>query len=108
MLIEPAVDEDLVVTARLRRINPKCWHAVEIVPRAHACAAALACKGRRFLSTEAPWLPLEDCDSAQCRCKYRHHEDRRADSRREDKKVVAPTVAQQPNRRSSRGRRATD
>jgi len=107
VLIEPDVDdEELVATAKLRRLNPNSWHAVEVVPRAHACAAALACKGKRFLSTEAPWLPLEDCDSAQCRCKYRHYADRRGDLRRQEAKAAA--AVEQANRRSSRGRRATD
>jgi hypothetical protein len=57
--------------------NP--WHAVSIVPRPQACAAAHAIAGKRFLSQESPpRVPLEGCTAATCACHYRHHSDRRA------------------------------
>jgi hypothetical protein len=84
------------------------WHAVTIAAPANACAAALACKGRRFLSSEAPKLPLSGCDGGQCTCKYRHFDDRRAEGRRQADKVAAPAARQQSNRRTTRGRRSSD
>ena len=34
-------------------------------------------EGRRFLSSAAPRLPLAECDSLECNCKFVHHKDRR-------------------------------
>jgi hypothetical protein len=72
-----------------------------------ACAAARACKDKRYLSTEAPRLPLAACDAASCKCKYRHFEDRRAGDRRADDPLpgAKPPAA---NRREKKGRRAED
>jgi len=56
--------------------------AVTIVPGPRACAAAKALAGQRFLSREAPALPLKDCGSAQCECHYVHYDDRRKGGRR--------------------------
>jgi hypothetical protein len=53
------------------------FHAVSIRYAADACNAAIAMEGRRFLSSAAPKLPLPDCDAAECKCRFRHHDDRR-------------------------------
>lgn len=53
------------------------WHAVSVEPGHHACHAAHAIEGIRFLATEAPKLPLAECDARQCTCRYRHFDDRR-------------------------------
>jgi len=58
------------------------YHAVSINHRKDACAAAIQLNGKRFLSREAPSLPLSGCHAAACRCKYDHHEDRREGDRR--------------------------
>jgi hypothetical protein len=59
------------------------WHAVTIVPGAAACDAAQELRGRRFLSSAAPRLPLAGCTNRdQCQCKYQHHADRRGNPRR--------------------------
>jgi hypothetical protein len=92
-----------------RRGSRQPWHAVVIAAPASACAAAQACKGKRYLSSEAPRLPLADCDVRRCQCKYRHHDDRRAGPRRQEEKASPPVTARENvNRRGSRGRRATD
>lgn len=83
------------------------WHAVGIVTRPSACAAAQSCKGKRFLSSRAPRLPLTGCDAAECGCKYRHYEDRRDGPRREHQ-TPAERLRHGSNRRTSGGRRATD
>lgn len=53
------------------------YHAVSVKPGAYACAAANKIAGQRFLATEAPSLPLPDCDAAECDCHFTHHHDRR-------------------------------
>jgi len=78
-----------------------------ITGTATACDAAQACKGKRFLSIDAPRLPLAGCDVRRCECKYRHYDDRRAGPRRQDEKSGAP-VPSKINRRARRGRRAVD
>ena len=88
------------------------WHAVSIVPT-KTCREALAVpKGKRFLSQEAPRLPLTGCSqSGQCACVYRHHDDRRAGPRRAVEKGWQPSGRQDPraaDQRQGRGRRATD
>ena len=60
--------------------NP--FHSVTIAVGPRACAAALALRDRRFLSREAPPLPLKACDCANCACRYEHHDDRRKSGRR--------------------------
>ena len=83
------------------------WHAVAIVGTADACAAAKACKDSRYLSAEAPRLPLAGCDAKCCDCRYAHFDDRRRAPRRaEDRGGVPKRVATE--QRVRRGRRATD
>lgn len=56
---------------------PNPYHAVSIRYRMNACEAAKQLTDRRFLSNEAPKLPLPGCTAASCHCGYEHHEDRR-------------------------------
>lgn len=59
------------------------WHAVSVKPAAGACPAALSGKNRRWLSREAPMLPLPGCTRPDtCQCTYQHHDDRRSGGRR--------------------------
>ncbi len=59
------------------------WHAVSVKPGPGACDAAAAGKTSRWLSREAPMLPLPGCTRPdRCSCTYRHHDDRRAGGRR--------------------------
>jgi hypothetical protein len=82
------------------------WHAVAIVASGSACAAARGCKGERYLSVDAPRLPLPGCDAAVCDCTYRHFADRRQEARRAD---GAPEDTQaNSERRRGRGRRTSD
>jgi hypothetical protein len=55
--------------------NP--WHAVAIQPGPKRCKSVEALAGNRYLSNDAPKLPLRDCTEPQCSCRYRHYEDRR-------------------------------
>lgn len=63
--------EDILLT------NP--WHAVTIHCGSKHCMAVERLCGQRFLSKDAPKLPLRDCTEPQCSCRYRKHDDRRHD-----------------------------
>lgn len=87
--------------------NP--YHAVSVKPPlVGACMAAQRCAGKRFLSTEAPTLPLAQCDAASCQCRYRHHEDRRSESRRIMDTNGLSRAWNGAERRRSGGRRISD
>ncbi len=107
VLIETKVRDDEAARARAKPQANNRWHAVSIAAAAGACDAARACKGKRFLSREAPRLPLPECNAARCECKYRHYADRRGGPRRGDEKGV-PKARVDANRRGTRGRRAVD
>jgi hypothetical protein len=62
--------------------NPAKFHCVEVKAVDCTCEAIKQLAGLRFLSDEAPLLPLPECSAGTCRCRYEHHEDRRQDLRR--------------------------
>lgn len=87
------------------------FHAVSIQAGSRACAQAKALEGKRFLSRQAPVLPLKACTCASCECRYQHHEDRRKGPRRaRDFGVSIAAWEDGPDLRnkSARGRRKTD
>ena len=53
------------------------FHALSLRFGAGACDSSRRLHGKRFLSPDAPTLPLADCDTEHCRCRYVHHRDRR-------------------------------
>jgi hypothetical protein len=65
---------------RVRIVN--VFHAVSIKAGPRCCQAARGMSGIRYLSKEAPRLPLPQCDLATCECRYVHHDDRRSEPRR--------------------------
>jgi hypothetical protein len=85
--------------------NP--WHAVGITPGRNACAIARGESETRYLSREAPPLPLKDCDSDTCTCRYHHFDDRRASLRRAADVWSNNGMFNGPERRRA-GRRSTD
>ena len=70
---------------KLEVAKPKVsrFHCVELVMPYDACEAALSLHGKRFLSAEAPMLPLANCDQQNCKCRFKHHNDRRYQQRRD-------------------------
>jgi hypothetical protein len=86
--------------------NP--YHAVSILPGKAACPAAYRLSGLRFLSRHAPRLPLPSCDSEQCSCRFKHHQDRRAGPRRRSDQGMMEGLWNGTERRRSPGRRAED
>ncbi len=54
------------------------YHAVHLqFCEETACEPVRRHDGERFLASEAPALPLVDCDARECRCRYSHYDDRR-------------------------------
>jgi hypothetical protein len=53
------------------------FQGVTVKPCLDACDAVQAIVGTRYLSREAPALPLAGCDQQRCDCTYRHFSDRR-------------------------------
>lgn len=91
-----------------KAVNP--WHAVTIVPGSPACDAANGLRGQKFLSRAAPALPLKNCSTRTCTCRYEHHEDRRNGPRRARELGVAIDGYGNVEKRSrdKRGRRNKD
>ena len=85
------------------------FHAVSIrAGSEHACPAVQELENVRFLSEDAPMLPLEGCGAREsCRCTYVHFEDRRTDMRREAD-IGLPQRRREHERRIGMGRRITD
>ena len=86
------------------------YHSVTVAPGLRACAAVRAMRDRRFLSREAPVLPLKQCDSAECTCRYEHYDDRRKSLRRAHDLGVSIDGHEGDERRAKpkRGRRRSD
>ena len=88
------------------------YRSVSIVCGSGACESAKALSEKRFLSSEAPMIPLPDCNSSTCTCKYVHYQDRRKQSR--DRRAPAAlgtelfTRTKREERRSESGRRRSD
>ena len=90
------------------RVSP--FHAVEIRGTKDACQAVQDAHGERYLSAEAPPLPLGQCDRPdRCQCRYQHYEDRRGNSRRGGESgLTAQQDAERVEQRNLQGRRADD
>ena len=96
--------------ARVPRAPPSQWHAVCIKPKGSSCEAVQAYRAARYLSSEAPRLPVPECTvSDTCSCVYKHHADRRSQSRRqEERDGLRRNTQAEPERRLSRDRRKSD
>lgn len=79
--------------------------AVQIRARLGACRAAQLLQGHRFLSKDAPNLPLRECSAARCSCTFSKLPDRRADGRRIETGGLHTTLFIAANRRTKRDRR---
>jgi hypothetical protein len=98
-----------MVTPMVKQAGPR-WNAVSVIPATGGCEAARGLKGRRFLSADAPRLPLPQCASpVTCQCVYKKYADRRAGPRREAEQTgLQRAVETGQERRRKRGRRSTD
>ena len=89
----------------------KSFHAVEIVAGDDCCELVNRYTGKRYLSGEAPALPLQGCTADECVCRYIHHADRRKRERRTSDIAVTVDEYVGQERRTDvkkRGRRSTD
>jgi hypothetical protein len=68
--------------ATTRRAPQRTFHCVEIRSGAVSCDAVKQLAGIRFLSDEAPTLPVSGCTSGKCTCGFVHFDDRRQQDRR--------------------------
>lgn len=88
------------------------YRAVSIRCGAQACEEAQALGDRRFLVGQLKKLPLPGCTSADCKCTFEHHPDRR--SSHGDKRVPGGLRSElyvasgNTERRKRRGRRKDD
>lgn len=88
------------------------FHAVSIEPTPTSCPSAKSIKAQRFLSEDAPSLPLPRCDASECACRYMHHADRRSGAL--DRRLGPVEESDESefwsmrNRRSFLGRRLTE
>ncbi len=91
------------------RRQPSRWYAVSIVPGETSCKLVRMHQGTRWLSAEAPRLPVPGCDEQQCECRYRHFADRRANvQRKQDRDGWVRNFKGDDRRSGVRGRRASD
>jgi len=85
------------------------FRAVRIRAGEDCCEAARQFGNMRFLCYKAPRLPLPECTAASCQCRYVHYPDRRTG---QDRRRTWDWSREREffgvNRRSGRGRRATD
>jgi hypothetical protein len=84
------------------------WHAVSVTHCPRACAAARKFNGIRFLSQDAPVLPLPECRAPLCTCRFQHHRDRRSSLRRAADVIASSAYWAGHERRGARGRRVND
>lgn len=77
---------------------------VEIKPGPDACAGAQGLVGQALLATEAPALPLKECDRP-CRCAFIKRPDRRQGTRRWSDEGIAATLYAAAERRIRGDRR---
>ena len=86
--------------------NDLPFRAVSIKPGNDCCQAVRDLGDKRFLTLEAPQLPLQDCSEyASCTCKYQKWDDRRQEDRRALKTGIAGQYFQGDDRRAGRERR---
>lgn len=91
------------------RRRPSPWYAVSVVPGEECCKLVKMHLGTRWLSSEAPRLPVPGCDAMYCDCRYRHFTDRRASvQRKEDRDGWKRHYKGDERRANTRGRRESD
>lgn len=85
------------------------YAGVEIKAGKNCCTEVKELLGKRFLTSEAPLVPLKDCTSAVCKCRYIQYQDRRDDLRRDtDAGLTGRFHTGSDRRKGSRGRRKSD
>jgi hypothetical protein len=94
-----------------RRPVYKSFQSVTIETSSESCAAVRAAAGRKYLCSQAPILPLADCDNpGRCACRYERYDDRRDGPRRRAEGALPSShqPAALSEQRSDQGRRADE
>ncbi len=85
------------------------FQAISIFRAPIACEMAHRFSDHRFLAKDAPSLPLAGCTMAEkCECRYLKHRDRRSTTRRLVDFTATSRIYIGKDRRTLKGRRATD
>ena len=79
----------------------KEFGAVSIKTGPQACSAAKYLRGKRFISSQAPALPLSECDISDCKCKYDYYKDRRSEDDRRYPSAIMQGVYSEKNKREN-------
>jgi len=92
--------------------HAESYSAVEIIPGDPCCSHVEQLKGKRYLSAEAPEIPLTSWGAENCYCRYKHLVDRREYKERRDAVPIASELylnaGYEERREHRRGRRASD
>ena len=88
LLSKPSSQDSAKKPAPVVKVKPaitgKDYRSVSVAPGGQCCAAAKDMVGKRYLSREAPRLPLANCTlPGSCSCKFKKASDRRDGERRE-------------------------
>jgi hypothetical protein len=103
---KPEIAKPITIVSRPGALR---WSAVSIVPGPHCCLAVRGLTHRRYLSAEAPRLPVPECNARPCECRFKHHTDRRAKvQRKRDRDEMSLGYKATERRSISRGRRESD
>ena len=87
------------------------YRAAAILHGNCACSAVKKIGKHRFLASEVPTIPLQDCTAQSCNCKYSRYTDRRdRDTRRAPFTLESDlySTAGKPERRRVKARRSMD
>jgi len=87
------------------------YHAIQVIPCESSCDPARWISSKKYLVSELYELPLASCDKRDdCRCKFKHYDDRRLnEDRRTDSIVLQNTFSGDETRvQKKRGRRDND
>ena len=92
-------------TKKHSSIDP--YRAISLACDSESCEEMALMGGRRYLIDDAPDIPLQQCSTGVCGCRYVHHEDRRSSI---DRRLVSRRTkeGEAPDRRDIRGRRKSD
>lgn len=88
-----------------RENSTRTFHAVSILPARPSCKLVKRYTNTRYLTSDAPRLPLAGCRVQPCRCRYAHYQDRREEDRRNPFGIDHVPIGVGSNRRGGDRRR---
>ncbi len=79
---KPAPSSPSATSERAKAVDN--YQAVSIEIPKNSCVAVQRHRGRKFLASQAPALPVSGCGHANCCCRFIRYEDRREEENRRD------------------------